>query len=285
MKRCVFLSTDRLEGFVTDDELAVGPLATYGWEVVSIPWKTTVDWSQFDAVVVRSTWDYQDHLNEFVEVLERINNSQTPLANPIELMRWNVNKRYLFDLQSRGIEIAPTLIASGSDLETCFDQLDSEEIVIKPIVGANADFTYRVSSSSGGVWAELEQVFAERSALVQPFLRSVVDEGEYSLIYLGGELSHTILKTPTAGDFRVQEEHGGSISAVTPDGALVETGRRILELIQPKPLYARIDLAKDEASRFVLMELELVEPSLYLRMDKKAPNRFASAFLNWINPR
>jgi len=124
-------------------------------------------------------------------------------------------------------------------------------------------------------------VFAERAFLVQPFMPSVVEEGEYSLFYFNGEYSHTILKTPKPADFRVQEEHGGIIKPMEPSAALRSAGRSVFDLIRPAPLYARVDLVRDGRGEFLVMELELIEPALYFRMDADSPRRFAAA-LNQI---
>ena len=119
--------------------------------------------------------------------------------------------------------------------------------------------------------------------MVQPFMPNIVSEGEFSLFYFGGEYSHTILKTPKPKDFRVQEEHGGIIKAVQPTDKLLKAGQKVFEFIAPKPLYARIDFVRDAADDFALMELELIEPALYFRMDEESPKRFAKIFDGWMN--
>jgi glutathione synthase/RimK-type ligase-like ATP-grasp enzyme len=112
--------------------------------------------------------------------------------------------------------------------------------------------------------------------MVQPFVNAIVDEGEYSLFYFGGVYSHTILKSPKRGDFRVQEEHGGRITAVAPEHDLRETADNIVASIS-QLLYARVDLVRNDSGKFLLMELELIEPALYFRMDEESPRRFATA--------
>jgi hypothetical protein len=128
----------------------------------------------------------------------------------------------------------------------------------------------------------MEAAFAGREVMAQPFLRSIVEEGEYSLFYFGGGLSHAVLKSPKEADFRVQEEHGGLIEPIGPPGFLAELGQRIVESLPVPPLYARVDLARLDSGGYALMELELIEPSLYFRTDPESPRRFARAFDNWM---
>ena len=283
---CAFLTLSDLGDFVTDDELAVEPFARRGWRVEFVPWRDpTVDWDRFDAVVVRSTWDYQSHSDDFERALTAIDRSRARLANNLATMRWNLNKRYLRDLETRGVAIPPTLWLRGlaaSNLPAMFQQLRTDEIVIKPVIGAGAVDTFRLTLPQAyDRGAELERVFADRECMVQPFLPAVVEEGEFSLILFNGELSHTILKTPKPHDFRVQEEYGSDIRPVVAGPALVAASTAVMKSIEPVPLYARVDFVRHQG-RFVLMELELVEPSLYLRMDGESPERFAAAFERWI---
>jgi hypothetical protein len=119
--------------------------------------------------------------------------------------------------------------------------------------------------------------------MVQPFMRGIVEEGEFSLFYFSGEYSHTILKTPKTGDFRVQEEHGGIIQATKPTADLLATGERIMHNISPTPLYARIDFVRTGEGEFAVVELELIEPSMYLREAAHAPQMFASAINTWLH--
>jgi hypothetical protein len=280
MPRCAFLTMDSLAGFVSDDELAYAPLRNLGWQVEAVPWRQRdVDWSGFDVVVIRSTWDYQHAPDAFISVLEQIMRSGARLENALDLVRWNMSKTYLRDVENRGVRIVPTIW--GSEIgevreETILERLGTDEVVLKPVVGANADHAYRLGRGSAG-WLEAAAAFAQRPYLAQPFISSIIDLGEYSLFFFGGELSHAVLKTPKPRDFRVQEEHGGIISAVTVSRELAMAGELALAAIAEVPLYARVDLVRLDDGSYGLMELELIEPSLYLRMDAAAPERFACA--------
>ena len=280
MSRIAFLTMESLAGWSADDHLAVDPLRRRGWSVESVPWREDAGWDRFDAVVIRSTWDYFHHLESFLRVLERIDASRARLLNPLPVVRWNARKEYLRDLEARGVSVVPTRWGRGLDAATVaglFDELDADEIVVKPAVSANAAGTYRLTRTTPpSALAGVESALRGREFLAQPFVRGVVDEGEFSVILFGGEHSHTVLKTPRGGDFRVQEEHGGLIRAVTPEPALLAAARAALAAAGATPLYARADLVRT-GSGFALMELELIEPSLYLRTDAAAPERFAAA--------
>jgi glutathione synthase/RimK-type ligase-like ATP-grasp enzyme len=280
MSRIAFLTMESLAGWSADDHLAVDPLRRRGWAVESVAWRGDVEWDRFDAVVIRSTWDYFHHLDSFLRVLERIGASRARLLNPLEVVRWNARKEYLRDLEARGVPVVPTRWGSSpgeAALAGLFGELRADEIVVKPAVSANAAGTYRLRRDTPwSVFADVASALRGRDYLAQPFVRGVVDEGEFSVVLFCGEPSHTVLKTPRGGDFRVQEEHGGLIRAVTPEPALLAAARAALAAAGPAPLYARADLVRVDGG-FALMELELIEPSLYLRTDADAPERFAAA--------
>ena len=278
---------DRLGAYVSDDEQVYEPLKQLGWKVEPVPWRRAdVDWSTFEAIVIRTTWDYHWHPQAFLGVLERIERSAARLENRLGLVRWNIDKTYLRDLASRGLPIVPTIWGRGlrvGRLPMLFDDLDVAEIVVKPTIGAGADDTFRLTATTDvATLTALEAAFRDRAYMAQPFVRSVTEEGEYSLFFFGGAYSHTILKTPKTDDFRVQEEHGGIIRAVEPEPALRALAHDVMDALAPQPLQARVDLVRIEHGRFALMELELVEPSLYFRMDAAAPARFAHTFNAWM---
>jgi hypothetical protein len=281
VRRVAFLTMHDPTGFVIDDELAVLPLARRGIKVDTVPWdRPGVDWRQYALVVVRSTWDYPHHAEKFLGVLEEIERLGVRLENGSEIARWNMQKTYLRDLAARGIEIVPTFwrdrLGPG-ELVPLFEELRSAEGVIKPVVGANAQGAWRLDAASARALApEIEAFFTQRPLMMQPFERGIVEEGEFSMVFLNGVHSHSILKAPKAGDFRVQEEHGSAIRLVEPEPALLAAGNAAIAAIGQRLLYARVDLVRS-GDAFRLMELELVEPSLYLRIDPGAADRFADA--------
>jgi glutathione synthase/RimK-type ligase-like ATP-grasp enzyme len=283
MPRCAFLTLEDPTGFVIDDELAYPALAACGWKVEAVPWnRPGINWKAYDAVVIRSTWDYIKDPDAFLDRLGEIERTGVALFNPLHLVRWNLRKTYLADLADRGVDIVPTIwrdrLGRG-DLAALIDEVGAKEVVIKPVVGANASGAFRLDAQSARDRVdEVSAYFADRALMVQPFLSAVTEEGEFSLFYFSGAYGHTILKTPKPADFRVQEEHGGLIRAVPADPALCEAGDAVLRAIDATPLYARADFVrKEEGLGFWLMELELIEPSLYFRTDSEAALRFARA--------
>ncbi|MEH6710262.1 MAG: hypothetical protein V7733_03545 [Paraglaciecola polaris] len=283
MKRCAFLSTDNLEGYFVYDELLYAPLKQVGWQVDAVSWHDTeVDWNTYDVVVVRSTWDYQQHAKAFMQCLTRIDDSSAILANSLRLLNWNVSKEYLQDIASQGIAVVPTIWLQDFDLLSIsggFEYFDCERIVIKPQVSANADHTYMLDREQLLAQAKaLKSVFSDRAFMVQPFIEAVTTQGEYSLFYFNGHYSHAILKIPEQGDFRVQEEHGGRLQAVQPDEEMLTQARHTMAAMPDDALYARIDLLRYRGE-YVVIEIELIEPSLYFNMDSASPGRFVEAFV------
>lgn len=286
MSRVAFLTLHDPSGFIIDDELAVLPLARRGIHVDTIPWdRTGVDWRQYALVVIRSTWDYPHHAREFLKVLETIEHLGVRLENGSDTVRWNMKKTYLRDLAMRGIETVPTFWREGlrrGELVPLFEELRSSEGVIKPVIGANAQGAWRLDAQRARELApEIEAYFAGRALMMQPFERGIVEEGEFSMIYLNGKHSHSILKVPKRGDFRAQEEHGSEIASIAPEPALLAAGNAAIAAVGEKLLYARVDLVRS-GEAFRVMELELVEPSMYLRIEPGAPDRFADAIASLL---
>lgn len=281
MRNVAFLTLHDPSGFVIDDELAVLPLARRGIHVETIPWdRPGVDWRRYELVVIRSTWDYQHHPERFLATLEAIEHAGVALENGSEIARWNMRKTYLRDLAAKGIEIVPTFWREGlspGELVPLFEELRSAEGVIKPVISGTAQGAWRLDAKRAREQAaEIEAYYKSRPLMMQPFERGIVEEGEYSMMYFNGRHSHSILKKPKANDFRVQEEFGSEIRPVTPEPALLAAGDAAIAAVGQKLLYARVDCVRS-GDAFRLMELELVEPSLYLRYGPGAAERFADA--------
>lgn len=282
MSRIAFLTMDSLEGFVSYDYLVRDILRQRGVEVDEVSWRNPqADWDQYKLVVIRSPWDYQASCSQFLDVLARIDASRANLQNPLKVVRWNVEKTYLRDLQDSGVTIVPTAWLQSpkvADLTNLFQQLNADQVVVKPFIGAGATDTFWLNAdSSPELFQSIEALYQGRLALAQPFIESVLSYGEISLTFFGGEYSHTVLKTPKTGDFRVQEEHGGIIQRIDPDPEIIAFARRSLAAVQSDLLYARVDLVFLANQQPAIMELELIEPSLYLSYDDESPKRFADA--------
>lgn len=292
-KKVAFLTMDGLDDFCCYDTLTKEPLSTLGYDVDDVSWRRdNVDWKQYAMVVVRSPWDYQKDPKSFMDRLKEIQ-SITRLENRIDMMTWNMHKTYLRDLHEKhGVPIVPTVwhkAEVGDPIETikeAFRKFEVEEVVVKPVIGANADDTFRFRQDqlpsndqpASDLVQRVRDVFSVKDAMIQPFVTSITSLGEYSLFYFNGEYSHTILKTPKEGDFRVQEEHGGLIQRVhSPPNDILSTGQSVVSAL-PTLLYARVDLVRIAPdSHPALIELELIEPSLYFNFDPESPLRFAKA--------
>lgn len=277
--RVAFVTSSDYPDLTSDDRLASAALASLGVAVTPAVWTDPgVQWDRFDHLVIRSPWDYHHHVDAFARWLDE--RADAPMSNPAAVLRWNMEKTYLRDLERRGIPVIPTVWAergSPMRLADILGALPWERAVVKPTISASAHQTWVVAKSPS---AEDEQRFAEIAArsgvMVQEFMEEVTTAGEWSIVYLGGRFSHAAVKRPAAGDFRVQEEHGGSVQAATPPAWLRAQADAVMAAAPGPLLYARVDgVARNE--RLELMELELFEPALYLGTDAGAAVRFASA--------
>ena len=281
MRRCAYLTMDDFGDFVSDADLSFAPMAELGWEVEMVPWRSDADWDSYGLVYICTPWDYQDDVDAFIEVLERIENSSATLVNCLELVHWNLEKNYLRDLEARGAAIVPSLFHDGfdsADLARWFAAHRTDKVVVKPLVGANADHVTVLEQPIAPATVEaLDATYASRPFFVQPFMEAVLTEGEYSTFFFNGDYSHAILKKPGVGDFRTQEEHGAEILSVDAPQSLIDTAHDVVAMVEPLPVYVRADFVRDDAGDFLVMELELIEPSLYLRTDPASAARFAHA--------
>lgn len=269
--------------YVTDYDLSFDAMAALGWMVDTVPWRdSSIDWNAYDAVYICTPWDYPEDTELFMRVLETIDASSAHLLNPLPLVKWSLAKTYLRDLEARGAAIVRSVWfddIAAAQIPGWFETLGSDTVVIKPDVGANAQDTYVLSAPvAAELTTHLLKTFAGRPFFVQPFMNNVQSEGEYSLFFFNGEYSHAILKTPAQGDFRTQEEHGADIRSIRASAEQIAAARAVLTLVEPQPVYVRADFVRDDNDNFLLMELELIEPSLYLRTDAGAADRFARAF-------
>jgi glutathione synthase/RimK-type ligase-like ATP-grasp enzyme len=243
-----------------DDPPLHAALKEAGVRAVTRPWDDpTVEWASAKLVVLRATWNYLHHHEAFLRWVDRVS-AETRLWNPASVVRWNSHKGYLLDLAAKGLPVFPTkLVKRGEAADLRELAGDWPEVVVKPAVSAGSWGTIRVGK---GDWEEgqahLDRLSAERDMLVQPYFRSVHDHGERAVVWIDGQLTHEVRKSPRfAGD---QEGISAGMPVGGPEGEVAEA----VMAAAPGPLlYARIDLARDEAGRPHLMELELIEPSLF----------------------
>ena len=253
-----------LPGLDGDSVPLLDALRERGADARPVVWSDpAVDWAQYDAVLVRSTWDYCDRLPEFLAWLESV---EVPTFNPPGVVAWNAHKSYLRDLEERGVPVVETQwVAAGGREAVRWPQA-----IVKPAVGASAKGLRR--ASEGDVVEPAEDL------LLQPFLANIEDEGEFSLLYAAGELSHAVRKTPKPGDIRVQSEWGGRTEFVEPSEEARAVADSAVAAVGEDLLYARVDLVRAADGTLRLIELELIEPSLFLLGNPEGTARFADAF-------
>nr|WP_088330364.1 hypothetical protein [Lacimicrobium sp. SS2-24] len=281
MKRCAFLSMDDIGDYYVYDELLIEPMASQGWQVETVSWRTEhTDWRRFDAVILRSCWDYQQDPAAFMARLQEIAR-HTRVFNDLDTVRWNITKSYLRDIESAGIPIVPTYWPSHLNagvVQQAMSHFNTPELIVKPLISASAEHTYRLHEQQiDACLRDIAPVFSTRPLMLQPFIENVTEEGELSLFYFDGAFSHAIRKVPKHGDFRVQEEHGGALYSINPESRVLELAEKTLKAIPRRLLYARLDFIRYQQD-YVVMELELIEPSLYFNMDDDAAMRFVQAF-------
>jgi glutathione synthase/RimK-type ligase-like ATP-grasp enzyme len=266
------------EGFRTrwPDVLArnAAPLREAGLEVEARDWANAADLASFDLVLPLLVWGYPFAPARWAEAIDRWEGEGVRLRNPASVLRWNCDKRYLGVLEGRGAPVVPTLFVprlSEDGLEEARRRFGTDRLVAKPQISSTAWQTIRWSpgrSLAGG---------PEGAAMVQPYLPEIERSGEVSMIYFGGAFSHAIAKRPRPGDFRVQPEYDGIIAAHRPAADEHEAAVRILAAVEEPLLYARVDLVRSLDGAPKLIELELIEPDLYLGYDECAGGRFARA--------
>lgn len=263
-------------GLDADDRPLLGALRERGLRAHPAIWDDPeVSWAEARLIVVRSTWDYTNRRQDYLAWAREVTRS-TSLWNPPTVLEWNTDKRYLADLADRGIPIVPTLW--GADALEEARELGWDEIIVKPSVSAGARDTFRVRLD--GAAAPVARVAERGEVMVQPYLGSVADHGEVSVVFVDGEPSHAVLKRPAEGDFRVQLELGGEMERVRLDDEFVDLGRRVVDAVDEPLLYARVDMLRSGDGGFVLAELEAVEPSLYLAHAPEAVGVLADAVVS-----
>ncbi|MBV8464891.1 MAG: hypothetical protein JO218_03000 [Burkholderiales bacterium] len=256
-------------------------LGQLGLRAKRVAWDDrSVNWSVVRGAVLRSTWDYFDRFDEFSPWLEGVARL-TRLVNRYDLLQWNMDKRYLADLAEQGVDIVPTRYferRQACDLAAEMRRFGWTEAVMKPVVSGAARLTFRIDSQNiADMQATFERCIAEEAMMLQPFMRSVMEQGEISLMVVDGQHTHAIRKTPKAGDFRVQDDHGGTVHPHIATAEEVAFAENAVAACPVVPAYARVDLVRDAASKLRVMEMELVEPEMFFRFCPASAQRLAAA--------
>ncbi|MDQ3269861.1 MAG: transporter [Pseudomonadota bacterium] len=254
-------------------------LASAGITAVPVPWTSQVEHcgelARFPLVMPLLAWGYHYDRERWLRACATWERAGLPLANPASVLAWNSDKRYLAGLAEQGIAIAPTTWTdsiTAAQLAQAFSATGAAQLIVKPTVSSGAWKTRRVGRG---------EVLADPpcgSVMIQPYLSTIETEGETSMLFFGGRLSHVVNKRPVAGEFRVQVQYGGVYTCLQdpPAGALA-LAEQTLAAIGAPLLYARIDTVPDEHGRWLLMEAELIEPDFYLGADPQRGAAFAAA--------
>ena len=279
MKRIALATSDQFASLTDDDRLLQEPLKSLGFSSEPAVWSDSgVAWTSYDAVILRSCWDYHLRLAEFLAWISTLEKQGVQVWNPPGMIRWNANKTYLRDLESTGIPVIPTFWPEARvNLRDHLRELGWSRAVVKPRVSATAYQTRLVSLDDGESAQSLfNELVDGPGVMVQQFMQAVQTRGEWSLIFFAGQFSHAVIKTAKAGDFRVQHDFGGSERSAEPPAFVLEAAKRVIRAVNGVPLYARVDGVESQR-RFLLMELELIEPMLFLASDSAAADRLAQA--------
>jgi glutathione synthase/RimK-type ligase-like ATP-grasp enzyme len=280
-KRVALITWNGLPNGAESERLVLPHLADAGVDAVLVDWRDpAINIAQFDLVVLRTCWDYHLRIAEFLNWLQRTA-CTVPVLNTLETVLWNYNKFYLQELAAQGIEIAPTVFVADESISAADKEriLDWQKIVVKPAVSATAHNLWLAESGSLFQKSEPAQRM-QGPYLVQQFVPEIVTNGEISFIYIDGSYSHAVLKRAATGEFRVQKDFGGSAALLHPSTALLEQANEIAAAMPHvrDSLYCRIDVVQRDG-RLLLMELELIEPELFLGLAEGTARAFAAAIL------
>ncbi|VXB84857.1 RimK family alpha-L-glutamate ligase [Brevundimonas sp. G8] len=253
-------------------------LESTGAAVVATPWTDHVEdasgLAAYDLILPVIAWGYHRDHRRWLKACATWTEAGLPVANPAQVLLWNSDKAYLARLADKGVPIPPTRWTDGviqDQVDAAFAETGAPLLIVKPTVSAGAFRTLRLAPGQPLIDAP------EGAAMIQPYLKSIETEGETSLLFFGGRFSHAVNKRPVPGDFRIQMQFGGLYTTVTPDAEAMALAQQVLAAIDEPLLYARIDLARDDAGAWVLMEAELIEPDFYLDHDPQNGAGFAEA--------
>ncbi|WP_350285714.1 hypothetical protein [uncultured Croceitalea sp.] len=273
------------QNILLEDGLIIAELEKQGLNVVRVAWDDpNFDWSTTKYALFRATWDYFERMQEFSNWMTKTA-QHTNFINSKSLIDWNIDKHYLKDLQIKGVNMAKTLfIEKGEELslKEAMDKAEqtlafsSDELVLKPCIAGGARHTYKFHIDA---WPQYDTVFQELSIseaqMLQEFQKNVVDKGEVSMMLFNGEFTHAILKLAKKGDFRVQDDYGGTVHEYQATVEQIAFAKMVIDACPEKPLYARVDIFEDNDGKLALAELEIFEPELWFRFYPPAAKLFA----------
>ncbi|MCF7789243.1 MAG: hypothetical protein K9N47_24185 [Prosthecobacter sp.] len=265
-----------------EERLLMTALEARGLRTKRVAWSNPhYDWSLARGAVFRSTWDYFEQFATFSAWMERMAKGPLQLFNSADLVRWNMSKYYLRDLAAKGVNMPQTRFLERGSKTTLREEIQAtgwNDAILKPVVSGGARHTYRLNDSNLDAHEMLLQyLLRNESMMLQPFLGSVLTHGELSLMAMDGRCTHAVRKIAKQGDFRVQDDHGGTVQPHTPTADEIAFAEHAVAACPHEPLYARVDVLRDDAGALSLVELEVVEPELFFRFHPPAAEALAIA--------
>lgn len=284
--KIALLTCERLPELTESDRLLIPELAKHQIEAQAVIWNDkTIDWTKFDCLIFRNTWDYYQNEKEFNLWLSQLEKAKIKTLNALEIVQRNKHKFYLRDLQQQGIAILPTIFIDPTSTLNLGELLPKEwkKAVIKPAFSAGSYLTevFEVSEITT-INQKYRTLAAEKALLLQEFWPQIQTEGETSLVFFNKQFSHAVNKKPATGDFRIQVQFGGKYTSVVPEKSVIEQAQKIVDTFPEKLLYARVDGIITNGKLY-LMEVECIEPDLYFSYNHGAREKFVSAILELIH--
>lgn len=273
---------------IQEDHLLQKELEELGLKVVRLDWADpNFDWTTTRFAMIRTVWDYSERWEEF-DAWFTATSALTRFINPAELIRWNLDKHYLADLQSAGVNIPPTIFmekGNTNTLQTIWETTDWTEAVLKPTVSAGGRHTYRILKQDiADHELILTELLTKEAMMLQEFQRNVVEKGEVSLMFAGNRITHAVIKKVKSGDFRVQDDFGGTVKIYSPTFEEIEFAQRVISVCKTPPICGRVDMIWDNNGNPAVGELEIIEPEMWFRLAPKAAKAVADVVLAMVKP-
>jgi len=265
-----------IDNVILEDNLLVKELENFGFDVDRTYWDNpNYEWSSVNGVIIRAAWDYHYDIDRFKQWLELVE-SKTTLIHSKSIVYWNLNKSYLLDLIKQQIPVVSThIVKVGESLNEIITTKGWQDIVIKPTVSAGGKDTFFIRFKEVSDFEiKFKELCLKQEMMVQPFMSSILSEGEITLVVLDGKYSHAIKKLAQKGDFRVQDDFGGTVHEYTPTQELIDFAEKVFTQLPFKTVYGRVDLIKNE-NKWLVSELELIEPELWFRNKQGSAHQMA----------
>lgn len=276
-----------IQNVLKEDGLLLDGLEKLNLKTIKKDWNDhNFNWSSTKSAIFRSTWDYFDQFSNFRNWLDIVKD-QCFLINPYKQINWNLDKHYLLDLQKKDLPIVESVFVSKKsqlDLETISKSKNWKNIVVKPTISGAARHTYHLKNNEikkfQNKWLSLTN---NEDFMVQEFQKNILSSGEIAVMLFGGKYSHSVLKKAKKGDFRVQDDFGGSVEIINPSLEIIDLAEKTVKSLKTMPLYARVDIILDNGNNPVISELELIEPELWFRFKEESAYKLAEIVKDFLN--